>query len=441
MIAWLNPAAFTALLAVAGPIAIHLLRRQRARRQPFPSLRFVPASRTAAVRLRLPADPWLLALRAAILTAAALAFAQPLLVTAERREAWSARVARAIVVDTSASMATVGSAVREAASAEEQGTDQVVRIDAVNLRAGIAQATASLEGLPPARREIVVISDFQRGAISAADLAAVPASVGLRFVPVGRPRGDDEFTGDTLFASGGTSALTQTIALRGGATSAALRASTAIAEGLRLVAPPNGAAAEPWLRAVARSGAPAPSPREPIAVVFEGAALPAASGALTSPWMIRTIVRLRRDPEVSAAAAEMEAPATSGFPQSEPLMPLVFDRNGRSVVFAAAAGRELVIAVRARPETYLAAAAIKGVLDSRRGPAEWPERETERVSREELDGWSRAPGDVPGDRWRTATPGDARWLWASALALLITETLVRRRRTHAAARELEAHAA
>ena len=58
MIAWLQPAALIGLLALAGPILIHLLRRQRAPRVLFPSLRFVRPTRTAAVRLRVPSGPF-----------------------------------------------------------------------------------------------------------------------------------------------------------------------------------------------------------------------------------------------------------------------------------------------------------------------------------------------------------------------------------------------
>ena len=60
---WLLPAALAGLTLLAGPLALHLLTRHRARRLPFPTLRFVPPSNTAAVRLRQPTDVWLLILR------------------------------------------------------------------------------------------------------------------------------------------------------------------------------------------------------------------------------------------------------------------------------------------------------------------------------------------------------------------------------------------
>src|SRR5262245_40360517 len=77
MIGWQNPAAFWALSLAALPIVIHLLRMHRADRVPFPSLRFVQTSRTAAVRFRLPSDWLLLIVRVAAVAFAVAAIAGP----------------------------------------------------------------------------------------------------------------------------------------------------------------------------------------------------------------------------------------------------------------------------------------------------------------------------------------------------------------------------
>src|SRR5262245_15328446 len=78
----------------------------RADRMLFPSLRFVRASRTAAVRLRPPSEWWLLIVRTAAVALAVCAVARPILQTKGRVTAWNARTARAVVVDTSDSMRT-----------------------------------------------------------------------------------------------------------------------------------------------------------------------------------------------------------------------------------------------------------------------------------------------------------------------------------------------
>ena len=84
---WVNPLALFALAATAAPILIHILIQRRAERFPFPTLRFLQPTRLASIRRHVLEDPVLLAVRAAILAAAALALAGPLLLTASRRQA------------------------------------------------------------------------------------------------------------------------------------------------------------------------------------------------------------------------------------------------------------------------------------------------------------------------------------------------------------------
>ena len=85
---WLNPLALFALAAIAAPILIHILVRRTAERFPFPTLRFLKPTRLAAIRRHLLEDWRLLAIRAALLAAAAAALAGPLIVTNGRRQAW-----------------------------------------------------------------------------------------------------------------------------------------------------------------------------------------------------------------------------------------------------------------------------------------------------------------------------------------------------------------
>ncbi|HEV8218511.1 MAG TPA: BatA domain-containing protein, partial [Gemmatimonadaceae bacterium] len=101
---WLNAWALIGLAGVALPVAIHLLARGHARTRRFPSLRFIDPSQLLPTRRTRIQDPLLLALRCAIVALAALALAQPLLVTAKRKQAVERGIARVIVVDTSVSM-------------------------------------------------------------------------------------------------------------------------------------------------------------------------------------------------------------------------------------------------------------------------------------------------------------------------------------------------
>ena len=102
---WQNPWAWLGLTAIAVPILVHLLARQHAVRVRFPTLRFLPVSPITAVRRRRLTDLALLAVRIAIITVAVAALAQPYVVTANRGRSTSALLSRAVVIDTSPSMA------------------------------------------------------------------------------------------------------------------------------------------------------------------------------------------------------------------------------------------------------------------------------------------------------------------------------------------------
>ena len=198
MIGWQNPAALWALPLAAVPVIIHLLRTHHARRVAFPSIRFVPSSRTAAVRMRLPSDVLLMLLRVGIVALAIGAAAGPILLTDARIQAWDARTARAVVVDVSDSMrAPDGSGQapeRVAAEAAQAELDSAASSRRFEVRRrnemdeALTRASRWLQASPPARREIVVISDFHHGVWQPADAASVPDGVGLRLIPVGRPR-------------------------------------------------------------------------------------------------------------------------------------------------------------------------------------------------------------------------------------------------------------
>ena len=78
MNAFVWPAAFWALVAIAVPVVLHLAAARERQGAPFPSLRFlqqVEVRRTRRKRLR---DPWLLLLRVLALAAIVAAFAEPL---------------------------------------------------------------------------------------------------------------------------------------------------------------------------------------------------------------------------------------------------------------------------------------------------------------------------------------------------------------------------
>ena len=427
MIGWLYPAAWIGLATLAGPIVVHLLRRQRAARLPFPSLRFVPGSRTASVRLRLPADPVLLAVRVAILALAVAALAQPFVLTEARIAAWQNRVARAVIVDGSASMAAAADASREAAEAARQGAYWSTDVTDPNLGAALRAATARLGDAPPARREIVVISDFQRQALHERDVADVPPFTGVRFVTVGELPGERRVPGMTLFSATPSRSQAHALTLSGPSTAVTIAPAPPNSGGLRILVPqPGQAAADAAVRAVADAGAPAPSASEPLAILLGGTAEAGAVRALSNGWMLRTVVALAMDRTLRLVVEQAEATPTG---LDGPWTAVLRDKQGRPLVHAAASAGELWLTAPFDPGSFEAAALIRAALVARHGTVARPELEIERIPGATLASWSRPPGPVPESVWRSAERSDARWFWGAALLLLTVEAVLRRERS------------
>jgi hypothetical protein len=440
MIGWQQPGALVGLVLAAIPLVIHLLRARRADRRQFPSIRFIRPSNTAAVRLRSPSEWVLLFVRMAIVTAAVLALARPVWLTSSRLARWNALTSRAILVDTSESMRRPGpsgqraaDAAEEAARAEGQSAAHAVRIDSDSLTREVRRAAAWLRDVPPSRREIVIISDAQRGALDATALSAVPADVGIRFVEVGadgRERAVDSFA---RLGATRTPSRSQQVTLTADSTRVTLKGSDSNeGHGLRLVTSAAEASdAEKLLRAVAMAGAPAPSPAQGLIFGFPGGG---QSGGTNQPiaeqWMLRIVIRVQQDEDLQRAARRERA-TPSGADASkdrESVWTVVArDKDSIPIVTAAASGSEMLIAVGAPISSLLAAATVRSTLAARQGSVAIPEAEVLRIPRAALTARSRPPGPVEHDAWRRASNSDARWFCVIVLALLVVEQWLRSR--------------
>jgi Aerotolerance regulator N-terminal len=433
---WINPAVLAGLAVIAGPVVVHLLRRQRAPRVTFPTIQFLASTRAAAARFRRPSDLWLLCLRGAIVAAAAIAAAQPVLVTGWRRAAWEQRVSRALVVDDTESLSASGSRVRDAAAAERQGSTDVSEIRTTDLADGLKQAAAMLRGRDAGRSEIVVISDFQLGSLTAVDVNAVAADIGLRFVVVDAPRPAGAFPGLRPFRTGMSSAIEQEITLDGPRTRVAIVASSTPAREVAILAPPEQRDAVASLRRiVAGAGAPGLAADRGLTLIFPGAPPPEIS-PLAAGWMMSAFVSASGDEHLRAIASTYRGTNDPGL--RSPWVPLARDAAGHPVVSVAARKQELVAHVSAAPVDLISAAALRALLAAVASQPSWPEREVERISASQLAAWTRDAKPSAG-RWRPQPPGDARWFWGLALLLLVIEGIVRRSRVEV--REEQAHAA
>jgi hypothetical protein len=433
---WLNPLALAGLVITALPVVIHLLKRHRALRVPFPTLRFLTDSRAAAVRVRTLSDPLLLTVRVATIAAAVLAAAQPEIITSWQRRRHDQQIARAIVVDTSASTTSLTRKRAEAVEAERRA-DAVVEVGAVRPGASLCQAAAGLLNGPVARHEIVVISDFQHGSVTDADIACVPPDVGLRFVQIGDSRpGRTSATLVGLAADG--KATQQQVEFDGPRTRVTVLpiVANAASEPKILAPSADAAAVAQLLRAVARIGAPSLPAERPLTFAFSGVTPPATS-APRSPWMIASLVAAGEDRALREAAASRPAAKIPALPAV--WVPVLRSVAGEALVSAAAEGRGLMVLVAAGPSDVLSVAAARAFLTAVATAPDWRELEVETISPAQLKAWTRAAASIPPDRFKPTAPGDARWLWALALALICVEWLVRRERPIAP--ETEARAA
>ena len=188
---FLTPAFLFGALAVAVPIVLHFLRRERLPRVPFSDVRLLRGARLDQTRRQRLRELLLLALRVAALLLLALAFARPFV--AEPVPAGES--ATVVLVDTSFSVSAPGQAAearalaRAAADAVPAGRlvgvvafDDVARVVAP-LAAGRAAAHAAVDGLAPRPRatryrdglaaasaligdrpgRVVVVTDLQAG--------------------------------------------------------------------------------------------------------------------------------------------------------------------------------------------------------------------------------------------------------------------------------------
>lgn len=232
---FLAPAVLAGLAAIVIPIVVHLVQKERKRLVEFPSLMFIRRIPYRSVRRRAIRNYLLLALRIAVIVLLVSAFARPFF-----REAGAALPdggeGRDVVVllDRSASMGyadnwqraqeaardavrSLGPGDRGTVAFFDTGVEMgprrtaehgsiVSAIDRASPGAGATRygpalraAAGVLETSTLPRREIVIVSDFQRAGWDAADEVAMPAGVTVRTVPVSAPSPSDAaVTGLTL---------------------------------------------------------------------------------------------------------------------------------------------------------------------------------------------------------------------------------------------------
>jgi len=217
---FLAPALLAGLLAIAIPILLHLVQREKKQVVAFPSLMFLRKIPYQSVRRRVIRQWPLLLLRALVIVLLALAFARPFLPGADAAAGASGNREVVILLDRSASMAygdhfdrarqaarrvvqdlgpndraslvLFATEVEVAVQPTAERGPVLAAIDAaapgpLATRYGPAVRAAAglLESSPMPRRELVLITDFQKAGWDEGEQVKLAPGIGLTTVPVG----------------------------------------------------------------------------------------------------------------------------------------------------------------------------------------------------------------------------------------------------------------
>jgi hypothetical protein len=456
---WQNPWAWLGLLALGIPVLIHLLGRRSARITRFPTLRFVSISRLVATRRTRLSDLPVLAVRVGVVAAAVSALAMPLLLTADRERARGRTVARAIVVDTSESMRRIARGADTAGRAVDIAQREAQRLAAGSSTNVVMQTTdpaRMLEGAAAwlatqrGRREIIIISDFQVGAVDSIDLAMVPDDIGIDLMKVDvEPRAgvieipSRQGGADIIARVTVDSTRTDVEWVPAGARNAI---GSAEADSLVILAHPSDLADVNAARDAARSITPASTGSgRPIAIVLDRSPdflrLVRAAQPLSAPWQADVVATLRQDPILAAAAAN--APVQDDV-SAEPspgsaIVSVARTSEGRTVVLATNGtvdGTDRLLLMPIGPAgSLLTAAVIAAAMRAASDAPDVREREPASLPEEVLAAWRRPPasGSLAGTG---DDQSDGPWLWLLVLGLLGLESWMRRTRREARAPEM-----
>ena len=455
---WLNPLALFALAAMAAPILIHILVLRRAERFSFPTLRFLQPTRLAAIRRHLVEDVGLLAVRAAILAAAVAALAAPLIITAARRQAWERRIVRAIVVDSVGAEFEARSGTDQrrplrpaprsespesqpAASAPEArgrgpAPYRTQQFTAASLQEGIRRAVAWLETAPPARRELVIVSAFAIGSVGAADVEAIPTSIGIRFERRGELPETRTISGGRVMGAGSPERpLAREVTFAGVLTSVReVATSGPPAWPIDVVHAPDAKPAVDAAKAAVLSQhvwASSPDRRARLVIGADAANGPAVAEVtpIRQAWMADAIARIARDADLNAAGARVASGLSDARFLAAPWHTVTSAADGRPLAIAAGSPSRLIVVSAAAASDLVTPLLMRSIANAIAVIPDLRRAEVVPIPDRLLREWSR-PSDVPAaPRLEAAEQGlddDRQWFWLAALFLLAIEVWMRR---------------
>jgi aerotolerance regulator-like protein len=417
---WLVPTAWVGLAALVVPFVVHLLAHRRAEPLPFPTLRFVRATRLAAIRRRALTDVSLLALRVAMLAVAVAAAAGPLLVTSARREAWNARVVRAVIAPPSAPV-DAGDAFR------------TQRFETADSGDGIRRAVAWLANTPPARREIVVAGPLTIGSIDDDDMAAVPPDIGVRFERTGALPAERKVDAPSIVNERELRHRQLSLTVEG-TTVEDTAGGPAPTFPIEIIASPHARAAiEAAVKAVLSQQVWTPPPGRSVRLLVadDPETFKSADVApIRTAWMANVVARTSVERSLQAQAARRATGIRSGRLTGSPWIPLARAADGRAIAVAASSSTSQARMLVAMPASLADDLATPLLVRTLANAASFPPdpvgSEVVPIPDAQLRAWTRPPPPMTAPRPETVESDDRRWFWLAVIAMLAFETWVRR---------------
>jgi hypothetical protein len=373
----------------------------------------------------------LLAIRVVILVAAVAAVAGPLLMTTARRQEWDRRVARAVVV------ADGGRSLQSGGAEGAPGAGALQRtFDGASVADGIRRAVLWLDTTPPARREIVIQSPLAIGSVAQADVAAIPAGIGLRFERIGiLPAARTVPAGRLLTATG---VRGREVVMSGDRTSARDRATSDPAAWPIDVSAPKAdqPAVDAAVTAVLSQRVwAAPSDRRArlfVADVEQPFLRPPEVGSalfIREPWIATAIAGITRDRDLHEAASHVAAGLAAVEFTAAPMQTVAVAADGRPLVVASGSAKGLVVVSAARGSDMVTPLLLRAIANAIADVPDLQREEVVPIAEAVLQRWSRPAAPVTSPRSDTVERDDRGWLWIAALCLLAIESWMRRVRS------------
>jgi len=441
-VVWLNPAAWIGLIALAVPILIHILVQRQAERLAFPSLRFLQQTRLASVRRHVLEDIVLLAIRAAIVAAAVAALAGPLLITPLRHQAWNGRLVRATVVsDTNppSPRAAGASASRAEARVNRDRAEAGQPNDATflaqtfatrSLTEGIHRAVAWLDAAPPARRELVIVAPLALGSLTAADIAAVPLPIGIRFERSGTLPSERTIAGGAVLTR--SAIRRQTVQLNAAITTVREQVIAApdrfpIDIVCAADARPTADAAVAAVRSE-RVWAPTADRRGRLVLIGSAGDSTALADArpVTDAWAADAIAAIARDDELQSEASTARFGLIDARFSAAPWTIVASAADGRPLAVAASSPAGLLLVSSAEPSSLVMPLLVRAMAAGVAPPPDLRTSEVLPIPDSQLQVWTRPAAPLTAPRIDHVEQDDRRGLWALVLGLLALEAWVRR---------------